>query len=73
MTRDVAGHGGEARPSEQAARFVFAQGLIREAGALALRSFKDFATLQVFAKANAQDVRHSDKEKFRSDLKGSKS
>jgi hypothetical protein len=50
MTRDVAGHAGEARPSD------FAQGLIREAGALALRDFKDFATLQVFAKANAQDV-----------------
>jgi myo-inositol-1(or 4)-monophosphatase len=56
MTRDVAGYAGEAGPSEQAARFGFAQGLIREAGALALRYFKDFATLQVFAKANAQDV-----------------
>jgi hypothetical protein len=48
MTRDVAGYAGEDRPPEQAARFDFAHGLVCEAGVLALRYFKDFATLQVF-------------------------
>jgi myo-inositol-1(or 4)-monophosphatase len=45
-----------ARSQERQARLRLAEALIREAGALAMRYFREGATLEVFAKQNAQDV-----------------